>query len=71
MKKIKLIFEGKSVRQDMYINRVENKKTLLNFPLFYLANEEKLKKKKTIFMKEWKFQNNFCHILHYFYTYPV
>ena len=43
-KKIKLIVEGKSVRQDMYINRVENNKTFLNFPLFYLANQEKFKK---------------------------
>ena len=49
MKKIKLIVEGKSVRQDMYINRVESSKTLLNFPPFYLANEEKFKKTYTYF----------------------
>ena len=49
MKKIKLIVEGKSVRQDMYINRVESSKTLLNSPPFYLANEEKFKKTYTYF----------------------
>ena len=48
-KKIKLIVEGKTVRQDMYINRVESSKTLLNFPPFYLANEEKFKKTYTYF----------------------
>ena len=49
MKKIELIVEGKSVRQDMYINRVENNKTLLNFPPFYLADEEIFKKTYTYF----------------------
>ena len=60
MKKIKLIVEGKSVRQDMYINSVENNKTLSNFPPFYLANEEKFKKKTYTYIFWFLLGQNHC-----------